>query len=287
MVQKQSHRSKPRPRGRPRAYDPEIALQRATESFWRAGYAATSLDDLSAATGMNRPSLYGAFGDKREFYLAALRRYWGLSHVAMEEALAYDRTLREALRRLYRKALAGYFGGKDGPRGWFAIGTATTEAVRDPKIRSLLAEGFQMIDDAFAARIRVRQGSRRFAEGGRSGGAGDARFGHAAHARHPLARRRFAQHARGDGRCDGAPDLRATAPLSAVGQIDVVIFVRSTCCRRSRHVRFAPKATVGWGGRPLAAMMARRCDTARRGMTFAIASIVYARTIHFFVEQRR
>ena len=154
MVQKQSQRSEPRPRGRPRAYDPEIALQRATESFWRAGYAATSLDDLSAATGMNRPSLYGAFGDKRELYLAALRRYWELSHVAMEEALAYDRTLREALRRLYRKALAGYFGGKDGPRGCFAIGTATTEAVRDPKIRALLAEGFQMIDDAFAARIR-------------------------------------------------------------------------------------------------------------------------------------
>ena len=154
MVQKQSQRSEPRPRGRPRAYDPEIALQRATESFWRAGYAATSLDDLSAATGMNRPSLYGAFGDKRELYLAALRRYWELSHVAMEEALAYDRTLREVLRRLYRKALAGYFGGKDGPRGCFAIGTATTEAVRDPKIRALLAEGFQMIDDAFAARIR-------------------------------------------------------------------------------------------------------------------------------------
>ena len=154
MVQKQSQRPEPRPRGRPRAYDPEIALQRATESFWRAGYAATSLDDLSAATGMNRPSLYGAFGDKRELYLAALRRYWELSHVAMEEALAYDRTLREALRRLYRKALAGYFGGKDGPRGCFAIGTATTEAVRDPKIRALLAEGFQMIDDAFAARIR-------------------------------------------------------------------------------------------------------------------------------------
>ena len=154
MVQKRPQRSEPRPRGRPRAYDPEIALQRATESFWRAGYAATSLDDLSAATGMNRPSLYGAFGDKRELYLAALRRYWELSHVAMEEALAYDRTLREVLRRLYRKALAGYFGGKDGPRGCFAIGTATTEAVRDPKIRALLAEGFQMIDDAFAARIR-------------------------------------------------------------------------------------------------------------------------------------
>src|SRR5262245_47506724 len=82
-------------------------------------------------------------------------RYWELSHVAMEEALASDRTLREVLRRLYRKALAGYFGGKDGPRRCFAIGTATTEAVRDRKIRALLAEGFQRIDDAFAARSQT------------------------------------------------------------------------------------------------------------------------------------
>ena len=153
MVQKGSLPPEPKPRGRPRAYDPEVALQRATESFWRAGYSATSLDDLSAATGMNRPSLYGAFGDKRELYLAALARYWEISRVAMQEALAYDRPLREALRRLYRKALAGYFGGKDGARGCFAIGTATTEAMRDAKIRALLAKGFQMIDDAFAARI--------------------------------------------------------------------------------------------------------------------------------------
>ena len=37
--------------------------------FWQDGFAATSLDDLSAATGLNRPSLYGAFGDKRALYL--------------------------------------------------------------------------------------------------------------------------------------------------------------------------------------------------------------------------
>src|SRR5499427_10596306 len=143
----------PKRRGRPRAYQPEIALGKALDLFRKGGFAATSLDDLSAATGMNRPSLYGAFGDKRELYLAALARYWEISRVAMQEALAYDRPLREALRRLYRKALAGYFGGNDGARGCFAIGTATTEAMRDAKIRALLAEGFQMIDDAFAARI--------------------------------------------------------------------------------------------------------------------------------------
>lgn len=52
-------------RGRPRAYEPDVALAKALDLFRKDGFAGTSLDDLSAATGMNRPSLYGAFGDKR------------------------------------------------------------------------------------------------------------------------------------------------------------------------------------------------------------------------------
>ena len=65
----------PKRRGRPRAYEPEIALSRALDVFWKDGFAATSLDDLSAATGMNRPSLYGAFGDKRELYKKTYESY--------------------------------------------------------------------------------------------------------------------------------------------------------------------------------------------------------------------
>jgi AcrR family transcriptional regulator len=158
MVQKESTpRTEPKRRGRPRGYDPDAALGRAIGSFWQAGYSGTSLDDLSAATGMNRPSLYGAFGDKRDLYLKALAHYWELSRVAMDEALTHDLPLRHALQRLYDKALSIYFSGKEGPRGCFAIGTATTEAVHDAKIRASLAEGFRMIDEAFEARIRLAQ----------------------------------------------------------------------------------------------------------------------------------
>ena len=49
-------------RGRPRGYDPERALTKARDAFWRTGYAGTSVDALSDATDMNKPSLYGAFG---------------------------------------------------------------------------------------------------------------------------------------------------------------------------------------------------------------------------------
>ena len=67
--------AEPKRRGRPRAYQPDIALGKALDLFRKDGFAATSLDDLSAATGMNRPSLYGAFGDKRELSIKSYQRF--------------------------------------------------------------------------------------------------------------------------------------------------------------------------------------------------------------------
>ena len=77
-----------RPRGRPREYDPEEALDAAMGVFWARGYAATSLTDLSEATGMNRPSLYAAFGDKRSVFLRALHRYSARMAREVGQALA-------------------------------------------------------------------------------------------------------------------------------------------------------------------------------------------------------
>jgi AcrR family transcriptional regulator len=145
----------PKRRGRPRAYDPEAALHRAIEAFWKTGYSGTSLDDLAVATGMNRPSLYAAFGDKHALYLKSLHRYLEMGYVGMHEALANDRPLDEGLMRVYEKSLSIYFSGKSDPRGCFAIGTATTEAVEDPDIRAALAQGLSTLDKAFEARIRA------------------------------------------------------------------------------------------------------------------------------------
>ena len=65
----------PRPRGRPRQFNPDDVLDRAVEVFWERGYAGASLDDLTAAMRLNRPSVYAAFGDKHSLFLAALDRY--------------------------------------------------------------------------------------------------------------------------------------------------------------------------------------------------------------------
>jgi AcrR family transcriptional regulator len=62
-------------RGRPRSFDPEVALERATEVFWRHGFQGASLAELTEATGLSKPSLYAAFGDKESLYLHCLKRY--------------------------------------------------------------------------------------------------------------------------------------------------------------------------------------------------------------------
>ena len=141
-----------RPRGRPRAYDAEKALAQAMGAFWDAGYAATSLDDISAATGMNRPSLYAAFGDKQAIYLKAIERY--RAGPALQIALSGDGTLRDALRRAYKAALAVYVSGDRGQRGCFVIGTAATEAVGNPVVRKELAGVLRDVDEAFEERIQ-------------------------------------------------------------------------------------------------------------------------------------
>jgi len=150
MVQKEKLR-----RGRPRAYDPDTALAQATALFWSQGYADTSLDELSQATGMNRPSLYGAFGDKKALYLAALARYRDEGTRAIERALGGSAPLREALERFYRAAIALYLSGDGSARGCFLIGTATTPAVMDPELRALLGGALGGYDRLVEARLRL------------------------------------------------------------------------------------------------------------------------------------
>ena len=145
--------AEPRRRGRPRAYQADVALGRALDLFRKGGFAATSLDELSAATGMNRPSLYGAFGDKRALYIKSYQRYRDDARAAMIEIFRDDMPIRKRLARIYAKALDIYLGGES-PRGCFTVMTAASEAVADPEIRAMVLDGFAELDKAFATCFR-------------------------------------------------------------------------------------------------------------------------------------
>src|SRR3982075_1415998 len=145
----------PRSRGRPRAYQPEIALGQALDLVRASGFAAPSRDDLRAAPGMNRPSLYGAFGDKRELYIKSYQRYRADARAAMSDIFRDELPIRKRLERIYTVALGIYLSGEAGPRGCFTVMTAASEAISDPEIRAMVLQGFSELDKAFAACFRL------------------------------------------------------------------------------------------------------------------------------------
>ena len=112
---------------RPREFDPDAALERATQAFWARGYENTSLDQLCKATGLNRSSLYAAFGDKRALYLAALARYEEGS-VARIGAALEGRPVREGLK-VFLDGLIDSIVAGPGRRGCF-IGNCAAEMAR-------------------------------------------------------------------------------------------------------------------------------------------------------------
>lgn len=159
MVQKKTSRTTVEPdapkRGRPRSYDPNAALQAARDIFWVKGYAATSLDDIVAATGMNRPSLYAAFGDKEAIYLSALKMQGELLVSAIEGAVKLDMKLKPFLDLFFARCIGSYLHGPQGPRGCFLVGTALTESLVREDVGAVVRDAFGRCEEHLETRFRA------------------------------------------------------------------------------------------------------------------------------------
>jgi len=111
-------------RGRPREFDRTVALDSALELFWRRGYEAVSISELTAAMGLVAPSLYAAFGSKQGLFMEAFDRYQDLYGAHMGQALVEEKTAMGAVAGLLLGAAAVYTS-PDTPRGCFVISAAT------------------------------------------------------------------------------------------------------------------------------------------------------------------
>lgn len=138
-------------RGRPRSFDADAALRKARDAFWRAGYQATSLDQISEMTGLKRPSLYGAFGDKRAMFLAALRTYRAASMERVRRILEDAPTFREGLAAVYAAAIDTY---APNAQGCLILNTAPSEAETDADVRAELAGVTADLDRLFTERAQ-------------------------------------------------------------------------------------------------------------------------------------
>jgi len=107
-----------RGRGRPRAFDRNAALAQATCLFWRKGYEATSIADLTEAMGIGSPSLYAAFGSKEGLYVEALRHYGENYDGLVWDGFRAAATARDAVRAYLRDSAAALTGSlADNPLG--------------------------------------------------------------------------------------------------------------------------------------------------------------------------
>ena len=141
-----------RTRGRPRQYDEDAALQAAGEVFWTKGFSATSLDDLTVAMGMNRPSIYRAFGDKEAVYRKALMLFCQGMEAAFERTMLAEDDIRKALASFYRDALAVYTSGEQ-PKGCMVMSTAVAAAACHPEIQADLLNVIRGLDQKIAKRL--------------------------------------------------------------------------------------------------------------------------------------
>ena len=138
-------------RGRPRAFDLDAALDAAIEVFWRQGYEGTSLADLTDAMGINRPSLYNAFGNKEDTFKLAVDRYARVDMAYVDAALAAPTAFEVAERYLHDNAEAVTTRGR--PPGCLSIQGGLSASPEDDRVVQYLAERRALGEARFAERF--------------------------------------------------------------------------------------------------------------------------------------
>jgi TetR/AcrR family transcriptional repressor of nem operon len=144
---------------RPREFDETSALEAAMACFWRRGYEATSMRDLTRSMGISGPSLYNAFGGKRALFVAALERY--LDHSTRERIKRLETTLspKKAIHRFIWEIIERSL--SDGERrGCFLINSALEVAPHDPELGALIADRLGEIEAFFRRSIKAAQAER-------------------------------------------------------------------------------------------------------------------------------
>lgn len=124
--------------GRPRSFDRDVALKRAMELFWERGYEAVSLADLTDQLGINKPSLYAAFGCKEALFREAIQLYNATEGQHTEQALRDSPSAREAIEAMMRNNARGYIA-PGRPRGCMVVLAASVGSSESAEVREFLS----------------------------------------------------------------------------------------------------------------------------------------------------
>ena len=141
--------------GRLRSFDPDSVLDRAMHAFWARGFEATSIEDLVACTGINRASLYGAFGDKRDLFLKALQLYVQTGPIIELDPSTRKGGVRAALRAYIDQVLDLMSDGRN--RGCFITNTVAEFGSQDADILAQTRIALAGVENAFDRLLRWGQ----------------------------------------------------------------------------------------------------------------------------------
>ena len=147
---------------RPRSFDPDQALDLARDVFWQKGFQATSLDDITAATGLAKPSLYAAFGDKNALFLKILERYHARIVAHAERIINGGPSARDAVHR-WLTGFVPFCSGVKGRRGCLSINTSADGAAEQKGVRTRVEAFNRKVEELL--RDRLRADRNQFAEG--------------------------------------------------------------------------------------------------------------------------
>ena len=139
---------------RPRAFDNDEVLDAAIECFWRRGLAATSVRDLASEMGINGPSLYNAFGDKRRLFAEALERY---AQQSMRERITRIEAKyigQDAIEVFFKEVIARSLSDPD-RRGCLIVNSALEVAPHDKELQLVISAYLKEIESFFGRCLEV------------------------------------------------------------------------------------------------------------------------------------
>jgi AcrR family transcriptional regulator len=139
-----------RSRGRPRRFESDEALDRATKVFWRKGYDATTIDDLVEAMGVGRPSLYAIFGDKEVLFKTCLKRYAESIGARMSRALESSEDVHMAIAAYLKEAVRNATFDSSAPG---CLTGSVAAVVDNPEVRQFVARSSVFSAEVAAKRL--------------------------------------------------------------------------------------------------------------------------------------
>ncbi len=142
-----------KPRGRPLAFNQEEALDKALKVFWARGYEGASMSELTETLGINKPSIYAAFGNKEELFRKALARYTSGPAAFVKEAMK-EPTARQVATKFLTNA-AEFLTNQDNPRGCLVVQGALTCGAGAAVIQQELIAHRKSYEDALAQRFEL------------------------------------------------------------------------------------------------------------------------------------